>query len=70
MFIYTMASQNQVFDPVAAVEYVFESMGMEMLRFLRNPLDLLTEEEAMSVIETYIAGKTGQPAQGGENVQQ
>lgn len=70
MFIYTMASQNQVFDPVAAVEYVFESMGMEMLRFLRNPLDLLTEEEAMSVIETYIAGRTGQPQPGGENVQQ
>ena len=70
MFIYTMASQNQVFDPIAAVEYVFESMGMEMLRFLRNPLDLLTEEEAMSVIETYIAGKTGQPQAGGENVQQ
>lgn len=70
MFIYTMASQNQVFDPIAAVEYVFESMGMEMLRFLRNPLDLLTEEEAMSVIETYIAGKTGQPQPGGENVQQ
>jgi len=63
MFMYQMAMQNQVFDPLAVVEYIFEAFGMEMSRFTRNPLELMSEEEVMGFIDSFMKQKMAE--QGG-----
>lgn len=66
MFIYQLSLQNQVFSPYAVAEYIFEALGMEMERFLRNPLEIMEEEQVMRFIDDFM-NKQGL---GGQNGQQ
>ncbi len=52
------AAQNRTIDPVRALRYFYQQFGIDLRRFERDPLELLTEDQVIQMHEIIRSGNT------------